>query len=115
MPKSMHSTISLSAALVVCFCGLTAVRAQDAPKLPAVAAGSVIEGVEIHGARRIPQDVLKTLIRSKPGDAWDQETVRRDFMTLWNTKRFDDIQLKTEFNERGGLVLVFIVREIQVR
>ena len=53
--------------------------------------GQVIEGFEFRGARRVPQDTLKALILSKPGDIYNEETLRRDFMILWNTGRFDDI------------------------
>jgi hypothetical protein len=30
-------------------------------------------------------------------------------MALWNTNRFDDIQLETEKGERGGVVVTFVV------
>src|ERR1035441_7310143 len=53
--------------------------------------GQVIEAFEFRGAKRVPQDTLKALIISKPGDVYNEETLRRDFMILWNTGRFDDI------------------------
>ena len=60
------------------------------------AAGEAIEAIEFRGARRVPQDTLKALISSKAGDIYNQDVLRRDYMALWNTGRFDDIQLETE-------------------
>src|ERR1035441_6149859 len=47
--------------------------------------GQVIEDFEFRGAKRVPQDTLKALIISKPGDIYSEETLKRDFMILWNT------------------------------
>ncbi len=75
--------------------------------------GQVIEAIEFRGARRVPQDTLKALILSKPGDVFNEEALRRDFMILWNTGRFDDIRLETEPG-RTGVIVRFIVTERRV-
>ncbi len=75
--------------------------------------GQTIEGFEFRGARRVPQDTLKALIISKPGDVYNEETLRRDFMILWNTGRFDDIRLESEPG-RLGLIVRFVVTERRV-
>lgn len=62
---------------------------------PPVAA-NVIETIQFRGARRVPQDTLRAMIFSKVGDVYNEDTLRRDFQLLWNTNRFDDIQLETE-------------------
>jgi len=88
----------------------------EAPKPVAAAkapAGEPIEAIEFRGARRVPQDTLKALITSKAGDIFSQDAMRRDFMALWNTGRFDDIQLETEPG-RIGLIVRFIVTERRV-
>jgi hypothetical protein len=33
--------------------------------------------------------------------------MRRDFMALWNTNRFDDIRLETEKGDQGGIIVRF--------
>ena len=72
---------------------------------------NVIEGIEFRGARRVPQDTLRAMIFSKVGDVYNEDTLRRDFMALWNTNRFDDIKLETERGERGGIIVRFVVVE----
>ncbi len=71
----------------------------------------VIEGITFRGSRRVPQDTLRALIRTRAGDVYNEEALRRDFMLLWNSNRFDDIQLQTEKGERGGIIVTFVVTE----
>ncbi|HEX4276394.1 MAG TPA: outer membrane protein assembly factor BamA [Bryobacteraceae bacterium] len=84
--------------------------AEPGQALPPVGS-NVVEGIEFRGARRVPQDTLRSMIFSKVGDVYNEETLRRDFMALWNTNRFDDIKLETEKGERGGIVVRFVVTE----
>src|SRR5947209_8495397 len=86
---------------------------KPAPTAPVNPNGQVIEAFEFRGAKRVPQDTLKALIVSKPGDVYNEETLRRDFMLLWNTGRFDDIRLETEPG-RTGLIVRFVVTERRV-
>ena len=53
-------------------------------------AQNIIEGIEFRGSRRVPQETLRALIFTKKGDKYDEETLQRDFMALWNTGRFDE-------------------------
>ena len=53
------------------------------------------------------------MIVTKPGDLYNEDTLRRDFMDLWNTGRFDDIRLETEPG-RTGLIVRFVVTERRV-
>ncbi len=84
-------------------------KAAVEPKAPAIAT-NVVEAVEFRGARRVPQDTLRAMIFTKKGDTFDPETLRRDFMALWNTGRFDDITLEQEQGP-SGIILRFVVVE----
>jgi outer membrane protein insertion porin family len=70
----------------------------------------LIEAIEFRGARRVPQDTLRALIFSKKGDPYNAEALHRDFLTLWNQGRFDDIRLEREPGEAGWIIR-FIVTE----
>jgi outer membrane protein insertion porin family len=87
-------------------------RPAEEPK--AAAPGTeVVEAVEFRGARRVPQDTLKALIYTKAGDMLSDESLRRDFMVLWNTGRFDDVRLETEPG-RTGVIVRFVLTERRV-
>ena len=85
-------------------------KAPEENKGPAVGSNTV-ESITFRGARRVPQDTLRALIFSKIGDTYNEDSLRRDFMALWNTNRFDDIRLETEKGERGGIAVTFNVTE----
>ena len=85
-------------------------RPAEAPK---PAAGEVIEAIEFRGARRVPQDTLRAMIFTKAGDILNEDALRRDYMLLWNSGRFDDIRLETEPG-RTGLIVRFVLTERRV-
>jgi outer membrane protein insertion porin family len=83
------------------------------PTNPQAVNGKVIAAIEFRGARRTPQDTLKAQIFSKAGDIYNEETLRRDYMLLWNTGKFDDITLETE-DSPDGLIVRFVLTERRV-
>ncbi len=78
-----------------------------APERPAT---DTIESINFRGARRVPQDTLRATIFSKRGDVYDAEALHRDYITLWNSGRFDNIDLTREPGQTGWIV-TFIVTE----
>nr|AUN37734.1 outer membrane protein assembly factor YaeT precursor [uncultured bacterium] len=58
----------------------------------------------------MPQDTLRATIFSKRGDVYDAEALHRDYITLWNSGRFDNIDLTREPGQTGWIV-TFIVTE----
>lgn len=73
----------------------------------------IIEEVSFRGTRRIPRDSLSARIFTKRGDLYEPQTLRRDFMVLWNTGYFDDLRLEIENGEQGKIVR-FLVTERRV-
>ncbi|MBV8553259.1 MAG: outer membrane protein assembly factor BamA [Acidobacteriaceae bacterium] len=78
---------------------------------PATVGANIIEAVEFRGQHKVPQDTLRALIYTKKGDVYDEESIHRDFMALWNTGRFDDLRVETEHGQSGGIILRFVVTE----
>ncbi len=74
-----------------------------------------IELIEFRGARRVPQDTLRAMIITKKGDKYDEESLHRDFMALWNTARFDDIRMEREVGKTGWIVRFTVVERRIVR
>jgi outer membrane protein insertion porin family len=91
-------------------------KEEPKPEAEAKAPGTVpdvVAAIEFRGSRRVPQDTLRALIYTKKGDAYDPESLHRDFMALWNTGRFDDVSLEREPTDKGW-VLTFLVTERRV-
>jgi outer membrane protein insertion porin family len=78
---------------------------------PAMIGENIIEAVEFRGQRKVPQDTLRALIYTKKGDVFDEEAIHRDFITLWNTGRFDDLRVERERGPQGGVIIRFVVTE----
>ncbi|MGO4885086.1 MAG: outer membrane protein assembly factor BamA [Bryobacteraceae bacterium] len=76
--------------------------------------GKVIEAIIFTGARRVPQDTLRSLIATKKGDIYNEDELHRDFMSLWNSGRFDDLRMETEPGTNGGVIVRFVVTERRV-
>jgi outer membrane protein insertion porin family len=99
--------------------GQTPKPAFEAPKtveeVKPVGLENAVEEIQFRGARRVPQDTLRALIFTKKGDKFDPESLRRDFMALWNTGRFDDITLETEPGKVGMIVRFVVVERRVVR
>ena len=98
-------------AVLIAACSLVTVCAQNPPANPPALAANVIESVEFRGLSRVPVDTVKALVHSKVGDVYSDEALRKDFNSLWNTGRFDDIRLKSGKGERGGLIVSFTLTE----
>jgi len=78
---------------------------------PATVGENIIEEVQFRGQRKVPQDTLRALIYTKKGDVYDEESIHRDFIALWNTGRFEDLRVETERGPNGGVILRFVVTE----
>ena len=95
-----------------------AVPAQPQPGQPATPilpaqTGQYIEAIDFRGLRRVPLDTAKALIQSKAGDPYTEEALRRDFMQMWNSGRFDDLRIEAQPGN-VGLIITFVVTERRV-
>jgi len=91
--------------------------APEAPRAtqPGQPPEDVIEAIEFRGARRVRQDTLLALIGSKQGDKVDEEALHRDFISLWNSGRFDDIRVEREPGRTGWIIRFVVVERPVVR
>lgn len=81
-----------------------------APTSPERPPADTIESINFRGARKVPQDTLRAMIFAKRGDLYDGEALHRDLITLWNTARFDNIEVTREAGQTGWIV-TFVVTE----
>ncbi len=78
---------------------------------PATIEENIVEEVQFRGQRKVPQDTLRGLVFTKKGDVYDEDAVHRDFMSLWNSGRFDDLKVEKEKGPNGGVLIRFVVTE----
>jgi len=73
----------------------------------------VVERIDFIGNRRVRKDTLMARIFSRENDAYNEETLRRDFQALWNTQFFEDVKLRVEDSpDRGNArIIIFEVKE----
>ncbi|HEX5229596.1 MAG TPA: outer membrane protein assembly factor BamA [Bryobacteraceae bacterium] len=76
---------------------------------------NIIEAIEFRGARRVRQDTLQALIFSKRGDPFNEDSLHRDFMALWNSGRFDDLRIEREPGKQGWIIRFVVVERPVVR
>ncbi len=88
---------------------------QEEQQQATIPGEDVIEEVAFRGTRRIPRDSLAARIFTKRGDLYDPQTLRRDFMVLWNTGYFDDLRLEIEDGELGKVVTFQVTERRVVR
>ena len=95
--------MSRTLALVCVVLSCVAFSAAQGPKL--------IEGIQVHGNRRIPQETIKSRIFTNAGDVYDEPSLERSFNSLWNTGYFDDLRFEREETAKGGYILHIYVTE----
>lgn len=80
------------------------------PPQPAVAAQDAIEDIVFQGAKRIPADILRNVIRTRVGDKYDKLALDRDMQTLRNTQAYQDVYWNFA-RGRTGWIVTFTVAE----
>ncbi len=77
---------------------------------PAAAASNIIKQITIEGARRVPEETVRSRIRSRKGLIYDRVIVREDVKNLFGLGQFSDIVVDME-QHADGVVLTFTLTE----
>lgn len=116
--KLRASRLCLLAVVVVCLPSAARgflLRGQAGQRNAAAAPEGTptIERIEFQGNRRIRSETLRARIFSRPGDAVNEDALRRDFHALWNTQYFEDIRLEIEdsADKPNQKIVIFYVTE----
>ena len=74
----------------------------------------LVESVEIIGNRKLTAEQILSWIKTRPGDTYREEQVKRDFDAILATGYFDKTQTRAiiEDGVRGGVRLIFEVVEL---
>lgn len=79
-------------------------------------AQKTVEDVQIIGNRRLRREDLLYYIQTRPGDPFNEQQIQRDLQTLLALGFFEKVQTRvyTEEGPRGGVVVIFEVRELPI-
>jgi outer membrane protein insertion porin family len=75
----------------------------------------LVAEIDVHGNRRIPTDTIKSRMFTKAGDVYDQNSIERDFNSLWNTGYFQDIRIEREPSPKGWILHVYVKEKPTIR
>ncbi len=81
----------------------------------ALAQQQLIEGIRIHGNRRIPAETIRARIFSREGDVYDPAALQRDFSSLWNTGYFEDLRIEREDSPKGYIIHFYVKEKPTIR
>jgi outer membrane protein insertion porin family len=76
--------------------------------------GKVVETVEFQGNRRIPDDSIRLWVQTREGDPYSPDQIRRDLRTILAQGFFEDAKVFVDDGPRGGLVVIFEMREYPI-
>jgi surface antigen-like variable number repeat protein len=78
------------------------------------AAARIVESVDIMGHRRLTTQEILSRIKTRPGERYNSEQVKKDFDAVLATGYFDKLYTRvfTEDGVRGGLAVIFEVVEL---
>lgn len=79
-------------------------------------AGRLVEEVVVEGNRRLTDEEIIRHLRTRPGDTYEEATVRNDLQALLDLGTLDPTQTRVtiETGQRGGVVVIFNVVELPI-
>ena len=78
------------------------------------AGGRLVETTQVIGNRRLTAEQILSWIKTRPGEPYSDEQIKRDFDAILATRNFDKTQTSftTEDGVRGGVIVTFEVVEL---
>jgi outer membrane protein insertion porin family len=95
----------------VVLCLLVLLFTAPPPQALRTTSATTVEGITINGNRRIPRQTIEYNLQTKPGGELDPNVIARDVRALYALGYFEDIRVDEEPGNRGGVVVVFTVKE----
>lgn len=76
--------------------------------------GRRVENIFIRGNTQVSTDVIRNLIRTRPGDAFDPATVSEDYQRVFGLRKFSNVEAKVEPTALGVNVVFIVTEQRQV-
>lgn len=81
---------------------------------PAIAAGRLVESLDVMGNRRFTAQEIRSWIKTRPGEPYNAEQIQTDLLAILSKGYFDKTGTRvfTEDGVRGGVGVYFEVQEL---
>lgn len=86
-------------------------KLQKPPQQPPVPPKEAVENIVFQGNQKIAADVLRNVIRTRPGDKYDKIALDHDVTMLMNTHAFENVDWKFARGQTGWIV-TFVLTEL---
>lgn len=92
---------------------VTQVKQEEDGNVSFIVEEARIAKVVLSGLRKTRESLVRKLIRSKPGEAFDQRRLQRDLNSIFDTGFFEDVTYKLDDDPdvQGGLIITIGVKE----
>src|ERR1700687_5328907 len=76
----------------------------------------LVESVDIVNKRRLRKNDILYYVQTRPGDPYNEQQIQRDLQAILNLGFFDKVKSRvyTEEGPRGGVVVIFEVKELPI-
>lgn len=81
--------------------------------ITALAQAGIVEDLELRGYRKISRETLLQHIKTRPGDKFSDDQVKRDLEALIKLDCIDPLKIAVQTTQgpRGGKVVIFMIAE----
>jgi outer membrane protein insertion porin family len=73
--------------------------------------GKTIGAIKFRGNRKAEDDAIRAVLLSQVGDKLEGERLRDDIRAVWRMGYFDDVQVESDEDGKGRVILTIVVRE----
>lgn len=95
--------------------GRSDVTAVDLSPVTSDLNGRRVENVDVRGNAQVSTAIIRNLIRTRVGDAFDPATVAEDYQRVFGLRKFANVEAKVELTADGVNVIFVVTEQRQVR
>lgn len=112
----MHSYRGFLVLILTGFIGCSTFLFAPKPTQAQQPSQRTVEDVQIIGNRRLRREDILYYVQTRQGDTFSESQIQRDLQTILSLNFFDKVQSRvyTEEGPRGGVVVIFEVKELPI-
>ncbi|UCF69430.1 MAG: BamA/TamA family outer membrane protein [Acidobacteriota bacterium] len=104
--KQFRSLVRIALALAALLARVDTPAQTGPPPATVPETCATIHAIEVRGNRRMNADAVRFDLNIKPGDAWDEGKVRREFRRFWARGYFADLRFFRRCEPEGAVLVI---------